>query len=85
MKPYPENKPEEAGYYMTYYYNPLEDKKFYKALGYSVIDGKWIGPISLIRKNMEAEVLFFLPESRNDFYVPCETWCNGKTITYKQE
>ena len=41
---YPENKPNESGYYITYYYNPERNEELYKALWYSVEIGKWSGP-----------------------------------------
>ena len=36
MKPYPAVKPEQSGYYMTYYYNASRDHNFYKALWYNL-------------------------------------------------
>lgn len=41
---YPDSKPTESGYYMTYYYNPVQDNLFYKPLWFSVEHGLWSGP-----------------------------------------
>lgn len=36
---YPENKPDKAGYYMTYYYSFEQGDWFYKAIYY--YNGEW--------------------------------------------
>lgn len=41
---YPENKPNESGYYMTHYYNPEHDQVLYKALWFSIEYDLWSGP-----------------------------------------
>src|SRR3546814_5644615 len=43
-KIYPDNIPNESGYYMTLYYNPERNEELYKALWFSIEIGKWTGP-----------------------------------------
>lgn len=77
-KKYPDNKPIEAGYYMTLYYNVKMDKKLYKALSYNPTKDEWFW-------RDPAEVIAYVPASRNDHYVPCMMWCEENKIEgYKE-
>lgn len=63
--------PTEPGYYMCLYFNREKNCELYKAIYWR--DGwcKW-NPKTEIN---EEQVKYFLPDSRNDFYVPCTIWC----------
>lgn len=123
---YPENKPTQAGYYMTHYYNPSNNPKgfYYKAVWYQLEPkdpsvylrlleeqlGECENPLpdhecvfakkmSISERKQRARrahemhlrmychdwcawnpamqpptVFAYLPESRNDYYMPCMMW-----------
>lgn len=69
---YPENRPTESGYYMCLYYNEEHKDHLFKALWYGVDKQEFIFRI----KDVDKHVKLVLMESRNDYYVPCDMWCN---------
>lgn len=80
---YPEFKPTKSGYYHTYYYNIERGRWFYKPIWYST--EKVLIP-SMSEKIMQNEFIAwragvypvivrkYIPESRNDYYIPCWEW-----------
>lgn len=72
---YPENRPTESGYYMCFYFNEPENNHFFKALWYGVAKQEFIFRI----KDVDKHVKFVLLESRNDYYIPCNYWCDEHT------
>jgi hypothetical protein len=74
---FPDTKPIEPGYYMTFYYNSNENCHLFKAIYWNNKWHKWNK-----RVEIENQVKHFLLDSRNDYYVPCTIWCqdNAKYI-----
>lgn len=63
---YPACMPDKNGYYMTYYFNTDLNKYLYKAIAF--YQGEWVRWRDGIPK---LRVIAFLPESFNEYYVPC--------------
>ncbi len=72
-KKYPDEKPIKSGYYITYYLNP-DGKHYFKSHWFNSKMNKWVFT------RFEPNVLAFIPESRNEYYVPCEMWANERVI-----
>lgn len=64
---YPKNKPEQSGYYYTYYFNNEKENYFYKAIWYDHKKDKWIG----WRKGIEPEVRGYVSKTYSKYYIPC--------------
>lgn len=66
-KDYKDNIPSENGYYFTYYFNPQYNGYYYKAIAW--YKSNWV-----FWKKFEIEptVIAYMPETRNDYFVPCE-------------
>lgn len=79
-KKFPENKPSESSYYYyTYYYNSEKDEKYYKAFQWIKTDHlpkeqvhQDLGGFWMFR--IKPEVIAFIEESKNEYYVPCQMW-----------
>jgi hypothetical protein len=63
---YPDNKPTEDGYYITYYWHEDDQKNYYKAI-YWFKDHwcKWQSNLP------ELKVKQYMPETRDDHYTTC--------------
>lgn len=78
-KKYPENKPTESGYYITYYYNVAQKGNYEKALWFSCKEDKWIW-------DREFTVKAYVEASFNKYYVPCMLWgSENKLEAYKED
>ena len=75
---YPENKPTEPGYYMTYYFNSEENLCFYKAIYFSPINDRWCQWRPKVE--WQPEVKGYVPASKNRFYCPCVEWVRENDI-----
>ena len=72
---YPDSRPPQAGYYVTYYYNAEQDEMLYKALWYSAQQQKFIFRI----KDVDQHIKGYVPTSYHQYYVPCITnWSEDK-------
>lgn len=70
-----ECSPSEHGYYYTYYYNTEQRDYFFKAIMWH--DNNWC----FWRKfEVEPKVLYFIKESRNEYYIPCEEWAHERNL-----
>lgn len=59
-----EKEPNRDGYYYTAYIHPTYKEVFYKAFWWSTKTKKW-------SFRFEPEVQAYIPESWNEFYIPC--------------
>lgn len=70
---YPDNIPEESGYYPTYYQNMKTKEFFYKAIAWYRFEwAEW-------NENIDIKVIAFIPSMRADYYtqiIPDESWFN---------
>lgn len=67
---YPESKPKEAGYYMTYYYNFDSEVDYYKAIWWSSDKQAWMGWRPNGGPDL-SQVKGFVESTKADYYTEC--------------
>ncbi len=81
-KEYPEQKPTASGYYYTYY-KAQDGAEYYKAIGWNNDTQEWsTWRAAEYHAGIKPNVLAFVEESLNRYYVPCVISVQDNTDRY---